>query len=574
MMSSAVAFTGCDEELALPPMIEPQATIEANTTIADIKAAVWKSDRNYVTEIGQSAGADIIRAGRVVSSDKTGNVYKSVILQDETGALTVAINAYDLYETYQQGQEIVVNLTGLKIGGYNGLMQLGGEGEYNGSPSMTFMEAELFAAHAQQNGLARPELIDTLVTTIPELNTAKGTDAGLQKWQSQLIRLDDVTFEDAGKVFAGSSTTNRYIKDAQGNRINVRNSSYASFTNYILPSGSGSVVGILSYYGTDWQILLNDVDGLIGYGEIDHGTGGNQPGGGDDQPGGGDDQPGNSDPGEVTGNGSADAPFSVAAVIKGSTGTDVWVEGYIVGSVSGASLSGASFSATSTQASNLLIAASADENNIDNCIPVQLVAGTAPRTALNLVDNPGVYKMRVVLKGNIEKYFGVNGLKSVSEYVLDGEVPSTPPSADANIFKAVTTITSGKSYVMVAESKVAKPLTSNYGYLYVDDVTVGADNTVSVSDANAFVITAVNGGYTIAQSDGRYLYQTGTYNSFNVDASAVEGSTWTIKANSDGTMVITNVSVNKSIQYDTQYGSFGSYPDVRGVYPKLYEKVD
>ena len=140
MLSGAAGFTACDGDLERPPMIEPSASIKPNTTIAALKADVWQTDRNYVTEVGQRNGSDIIIAGRVVSNDMAGNVFKNIVLQDETGALTVSINGYDLYKTYQQGQQIVVNLTGLKIGGYNGLLQVGGEGVYNGAPSMTFME--------------------------------------------------------------------------------------------------------------------------------------------------------------------------------------------------------------------------------------------------------------------------------------------------------------------------------------------------------------------------------------------------------------------------------------------------
>ncbi|MCM1532800.1 MAG: DUF5689 domain-containing protein [Ruminococcus flavefaciens] len=268
LMSSAFGFTSCEGDLERPPMIEPEATITANTTIAELKAMVWQTDRNYVVEVGKTGTQNIIIAGRVISSDKAGNVFKNVVLQDNSGAITVAINAYDLYETYQQGQQIVVDMTALKIGGYNGLLQVGAEGTYNGAPSMTFMTEELFAEHAQQNGLARPERIDTLLTTITELSSAKSSVEGLQKWQSQMIRIDNVEFEDAGQPFAGSTTTDRYVKDANGNRINVRNSSYADFAKAILPSGKGSIAGILSYFGTDWQIILNDLDGCIGFGEI------------------------------------------------------------------------------------------------------------------------------------------------------------------------------------------------------------------------------------------------------------------------------------------------------------------
>jgi hypothetical protein len=124
-------------------------------------------------------------------------------------------------------------------------------------------------AHAQVNGLGRPQDVDTVTTTIPTLATAKTTPEGLRNWQSRLIRIDNVQFEDAGKPFAGESTTNRYVVDADGNRINVRNSSYADFKNDILPAGYGSIVGILSYYGSDWQILLIDASGCVDFNSVD-----------------------------------------------------------------------------------------------------------------------------------------------------------------------------------------------------------------------------------------------------------------------------------------------------------------
>ena len=141
------------------------------------------------------------------------------------------------------------------------------------------------------------------------------------------------------------------------------------------------------------------------------------------------------------------------------------------------------------------------------------------------------------------------------------------------VFKKVTTVTSGKSYLIVAESakKTATPITTNYGYLQVVDVTISEETIEMPDQTNAYVITAVDGGYTILQSDNRYLYQTGSYNSFNVSASPSSGHIWTIEPQTDGTFKITNNSVSKYIQYSTNYTSYGSYSGVSGVMPCLYE---
>lgn len=266
----AIMATSCSEEPELPPMMLPQATIKANTTILDLKQTYWQTDRNYVATIGTTEdGEHIVIKGRVQSSDASGNIYKSVIIADETAALTVAINQYDIYQTYQFGQEVLIDVTDMKIGGYNGLMQLGGEGTYNGAPSMTFMEESTMADHAQQNGLANPELVEATVVTIPQLDSIKASTQGLIEWQSRLIKIEGLAFETPGTAFAAGSNANDYMLDSEGNKVNLRCSSYANFANDLIPSGTGSVTAILSYYGTDWQLLLNDVEGLEGFEEFE-----------------------------------------------------------------------------------------------------------------------------------------------------------------------------------------------------------------------------------------------------------------------------------------------------------------
>ena len=74
---------------------------------------------------------------------------------------------------------------------------------------------------------------------------------------------------------------------------------------------------------------------------------------------------------------------------------------------------------TTTVATNLLLSDNADEDNIANCIIVQLPSGNI-RSALNLVDNPGNYKKQVKITGSIEKYFQSAGMKSVTAYEFTG----------------------------------------------------------------------------------------------------------------------------------------------------------
>ena len=283
LLLMAGIFTACDEDIACPPMYVPTTSLQANTTIADLKAAYWDDATNYIKQIGtKENGEHVIIAGRVISSDHTGNIYKSIYIQDKTGALTFSVDTGDLdslSQRYKTGGEVVIDLTDAYIGKYAGLQQVGAPGEYNGTPQASFMELEDFEKHAHVNGFPDLSLIDTITTTIDEINGIKNNAEKLRQWQSQLIRLDDVTFENGGiTTFAEnptiSTSTNQTLMDASGNQIIVRNSGYATFHGRMLPAGTGSVVGVLGYYNGTWQILLRDYTDCIGFtgGENNSGT--------------------------------------------------------------------------------------------------------------------------------------------------------------------------------------------------------------------------------------------------------------------------------------------------------------
>jgi len=548
-----VLLWGCKEEPVLPPV----NTFTPNTSIIDLKTSYWQNDANYVSTIGQNAdGEDIVIKGRVISSDATGNIYKSLVISDGTAAITIAANAYDMYQTFAFGQEVYMKVTGLEIGGYNNLMQLGGEGTYNNAPSMTFMTEDNFRSHIQGIGHVDAAAVDTIVTDLDELTNAKATQEGMIAWQSQLIRLDGMTFEDAGQQFAPSGNTNRYLKDANGKRINLRCSSYSDFAKENIPSGTGSVTGILSYYGQDWQMLLIDLEGLQGFA------------GGGDTPDIPDD-----------GKGSKESPYTVSEVIAlGNPGSKAWVTGYIVGVMNFIDGPGNVFSATElTTNSNIVLAATATDYGT-SYIAVQLPNGSELRTSLNLVDNPGLVGKEISILGNLNKYCGIAGLKECSMAIIDGKEIGQEPAAPGEgvKFTLASSIESGAVYALWAENKVAKAVEAakDFGYIYVADCTPSGSE-ITAEETNGFLFTQTDKGWTIQQtSDNRYLFMTGTFNSFNLSDAlddADNGFYWEVKFDASGT-TITNAGTGKTIQYSSQYTSYGSYSDMRGSFPVLYKK--
>lgn len=264
-LASLTAVTSCDDDFDYPPIQVPVATIQPNTTIAEVKEAYWQDDRNYAVEIGaREDGSHIIVAGRVINNCRSGNIYKSLIIQDETAALAISLNETDMSTYYKVGQEVVIDLTGMSIGKYNGLQQIGEPEVYQDGFEVSFLDSDKFKEHAQVNGLPDMSKVDTLVTTMDEIN-AMTTGAEIARMQSRLIRLNNVSFQGGGslKFCDPSSSTNRTITDENGNRMTLRMSNYATFANRTLPSGRGDLVCILSYYGTNWQLMIRDLSDCI-----------------------------------------------------------------------------------------------------------------------------------------------------------------------------------------------------------------------------------------------------------------------------------------------------------------------
>lgn len=141
----------------------------------------------------------------------------------------------------------------------------------------------------------------------------------------------------------------------------------------------------------------------------------------------------------------------------------------------------------------------------------------------------------------------------------------------------VSEVTESGIYVMVADIKVNEetgvtegrlfsPLGENksYGYMPYASVTINEEGVIEACDAaeNAFLtVTAVEDGFTMQDSYGRYIYMKGDYNSFNIGTEVVQpGSSWLFNVNEDGTYSVTNTMNDKVIMYDTGYTSYGCYP--------------
>lgn len=141
------------------------------------------------------------------------------------------------------------------------------------------------------------------------------------------------------------------------------------------------------------------------------------------------------EPVEIIHEGTYSSPYSIAEAQALRSTKSVWIEGYIVGTVSGSMKSGCNYTPETTTASNILLAdtfPTGDENDHLRCLPIELPNNSTERDELNLYDNPNNYHRKVRLQGDITLYYKVVGIKEIADYIFCDEYDDDNDNDDEN----------------------------------------------------------------------------------------------------------------------------------------------
>ena len=227
---------------------------EANTTIRQLKdkySNYYLASTDGVVEIKD----DIRIRGRVITNDESGNVYKQLAIQDETGGIIIGVNATGTYAYLPVGQEVIIDCKGLYFGGYRKLPQIGAL--YNGSIGR--MNESVFKNHIKLVGKADAAAIPLFELSEEWLRDSKNKDYNVPLY----VHMTGVKFLDGGKQFApvDEQTENRSVK-VGSQEVVFRMSSYANFALDTIPSGPVNITGVLTRYNNTWQCLLRVLDDI------------------------------------------------------------------------------------------------------------------------------------------------------------------------------------------------------------------------------------------------------------------------------------------------------------------------
>ena len=274
LLFAGLLLTACqgdwdEPSLSKVPFGNSAITDEGIITIAELKAmypnVFASNDQNALVD------KDIKIKGRVTANDIRGNIYKQFMMQDETGAIIVAVNQSGMHGFLAEGQEIVIDLKDLYIGGYRKQPEIGQP--YNGT-SIGRMNKELFQKHYKYVGQPDPtkiQPIDFDVNMDMEENCAK------------LVTLRNVSFSPVGGLgtFAPDTTqdktvsivggcVNRSLNEYSSSKVVVRTSTYAKFAAMKLPYDEVNkrpkkcdITGIATRYNNTWQILIRKESDIV-----------------------------------------------------------------------------------------------------------------------------------------------------------------------------------------------------------------------------------------------------------------------------------------------------------------------
>ena len=186
--------------------------------------------------------------GYVVSSDKAGNFFEELIIQNKIDdsnpdndprlGFKIDINVSSLSDTYQFGQKVFVKVNGLTVGETSGVITIG---KGDGANVKQIQPAEYKAIVLRSNEIAEIE---------PKTSGLADLTENDENTLIQLVNMQLNRFE-LGATFASESFDEfdglRLLESCDsGIQMIMQTSTFSDFKTLIVPQGKGSVTGVFS----------------------------------------------------------------------------------------------------------------------------------------------------------------------------------------------------------------------------------------------------------------------------------------------------------------------------------------
>jgi hypothetical protein len=244
-------MTACSPASVIPPPDDgnnggdiPSPDNEQTVSIAWLKT-LYSGAPTLITR-------EVRISGAVVSDDREGNFYKTLVLDDGTAGIEVRLDVEQIFKHFAIHSRATVRCNGLWIGNYGGVLQLGTE-PWDALETQPLPPAEV-AEHIFADTVFYGEVRPPTLTL----------DALTARWVSRFVAFEGVRFIDEEKGLSWAepaetaAATDRHLVDTTGDTLIVRTSAHARFAAWPLPEGSGRIEGVLGAFNGDYQLVVTD----------------------------------------------------------------------------------------------------------------------------------------------------------------------------------------------------------------------------------------------------------------------------------------------------------------------------
>lgn len=231
------------------PQIVPTTTLATLQSIYDFRGPVTIAREEIVT-------------GFVVSDDRSGNIYKTIIVQDAPedpeSAISISVDATKLFSKFNVGRKVYIKLKGLSIGQSYGRIQVGkGSGtEITAIPSSEIDKHIIRSCETYE--------------IVPKKISVSDIEPSMY---NMLLQIEDVQFSplDVGLSFANPDSNSPVLRtihefdehcELKG-AISIKTSGFADFKNQLLTEGKGKIIAICGNYYNDVELYLRNSTDII-----------------------------------------------------------------------------------------------------------------------------------------------------------------------------------------------------------------------------------------------------------------------------------------------------------------------
>lgn len=229
-------YNTADKPLITPSLPTP------TTTIAELRSRVVGSHSIAIEHY-------VCLRGRVVSSDYDQNFYRSIVVEDGTGAVEVRLGVDMSSALYPEGLDVALMLEGCYAGYYRGVLQIG-------------RKAEAYD-YATVDYIGTREGVDRVVVRSTDVATSEPRRLGVTQLDGsmcgRLVVIDSLKLYSSTSIdtLEGETLVDArwrgysLFRDSRGDSIAVRTRNSARFADELIPHDTLALRGIVEWGSYD-----------------------------------------------------------------------------------------------------------------------------------------------------------------------------------------------------------------------------------------------------------------------------------------------------------------------------------